>query len=446
MVARVPGSRCGTAKGIALDTKAVSKSVVLLDAWLQSMRSVAGYTGPVSHWWESCLLYSGAKIDWRYEGIICGYVNLFQKTHDPRWLERAVTAGDDICASQLPSGQFRNSSFQQGPIEGGTPHEAAVCVGLLELARLLRSRDDARWLQYYAAAERNIREYLLGCLWNGRAFLDQPWNTTLVPNKNATTLEALLLYEELSGNSMEQYIEGAASLIISAQIAQMAPYQGATIHLGTGAHRLAIGIYTARCAAALVRLYQSRGQDKYLQSARAMGAFLVASTTDVGTIFGFYPDGRKIVCPTWISPSGDLLRALLDLQPYMEISAAVVDRLVDALLAGQSSAGGIATAYGLGRKGSTKQFSGKPDFRDVLPVAGWCDKAFRALTMLVQHNQPVDLSSAKSMFGDTSIPCIWKGRQCHYQETATELSVRDQRGKILYSWRKGSCYPTVFQI
>src|SRR5688572_4549089 len=216
------------------------------------MRGCTGYAGPVTHWWQSCLLYCGPMFDWRYEGIITGYLQLFQKTADLRGLRRALAAADDIHCAQLPDGRFRNSSFEIGPIEGGTPHEAAVCIGLLELARTLRAMGDARWTSYRDIAERNIMHYQIGQLWDGSAFRDQAWNRTVVANKNATTLEALLLYEELSGESLERYIEGAARLVLSAQVRAPGPTYGATIHLGTGKHRLAIGIYTARCAAALV--------------------------------------------------------------------------------------------------------------------------------------------------------------------------------------------------
>ena len=80
-------------------------------------------------------------------------------------------------------------------MEGGTPHEAAVDLALLELARLLRELGDDEWETFYRSAEHNIDEYLLGRLWDGTGFVDQPWHRVHVPNKNATTIEALILFE-----------------------------------------------------------------------------------------------------------------------------------------------------------------------------------------------------------------------------------------------------------
>ena len=133
------------AEATPVDPAAVGAAIARLDAWLETMRGPGGYTGPVSHWWESCWLYTGPMIDWRYEGIICGYVELFRKGGDERWLDRAVRAGEDAVAAQTPDGHFGNSSFQHGAQPGGTPHEAAVDVALLELARVLREHGRSGW-------------------------------------------------------------------------------------------------------------------------------------------------------------------------------------------------------------------------------------------------------------------------------------------------------------
>lgn len=422
---------------------AVRQAIVRLDIWFQSMRGQGGYTGPIAHWWESSLLYSGPMADWRYEGILCGYVNLFNATGDQCWLDRAVQAANDIAKAQLPDGRYANSSFQQGPMEGGTPHEAAVNIGLLELAQLLRSRADARWQKYFSIAECNLQQYQIGRLWNGKAFLDQPWNTTMVANKNATLAEALVLYEKLSGNSVEPYIRGAAKLVLSAQVTTPGVRQGATIHLGTGSHQLAIGIYTARCAAALIRLWHHYGDNEYLMAATRMGQFLLRLLTNRGSIFGYYRHEQPIVAPIWISPSGDLMRALILLQPFFEDVEPAINRLTLAILGQQLPSGGIMSAYGLEHKGKCQTIGGLPGFRDVLPVVGWCDKSFRAFTMLLQPGSTL----AQSKTSETNVRCLWKGRLCVMTETDESIQLTEAaRGKQIYYWEKGSCYPSTYQL
>jgi len=286
--------------------------------------------------------------------------------------------------------------------------------------------------------------YQLGSLWNGSAFRDQAWNQTLVPNKNATTLEALLLYEELSGCSMEPYVFGAAQLILSAQVIAPGPRQGATVHLGTGPHRLAIGIYTARCLAALVRLYRCYPREEYLNSAREMLAFLLRLIVADGTLFGIYPDGHPISCPTWISPSGDLLRALIAMRPFAPVPDQVIDQLGSLIVASQFPSGGIPTAFGLGQKGQTRRPSGRPDFRDLIPVVGWCDKSFRALTMLAFE---LELASNSSVLAETTVECTWKNRECLFHEDAECMALIDQRRRVaLYEWKKGEDFPRVYLL
>ncbi|MGH2371770.1 MAG: hypothetical protein ACRDI2_26660, partial [Chloroflexota bacterium] len=215
---------------------AVDAAITRLDGWLETMRGEGGYAGPIAHWWESCWLYTGPMIDWRYEGIIAGYLELFRKSGDERWLARAQRAGDDIVAAQTADGHFGNSSFQHGPQPGGTPHEAAVDVALLELAQALREGSRPSWERYAACAERNVEQYLLAQLWAGDGFADQPWHLVRVPNKNATAIEALLLAEAVTGRPVMDYVRPAAEVILRHQVTAPGPRQGATVHAGTGEH------------------------------------------------------------------------------------------------------------------------------------------------------------------------------------------------------------------
>ena len=73
--------------------KKINTAVLKLDHWLDTMRQPGGYGGPISHWWESSLIYCGPMVDWRYEGILCGYVQLFRKFREPRWLQKAWSYG-----------------------------------------------------------------------------------------------------------------------------------------------------------------------------------------------------------------------------------------------------------------------------------------------------------------------------------------------------------------
>jgi hypothetical protein len=381
--------------------------------------------------------------DWRYEGIICGYVALFRSTGRAVWLQRARQAGDDLVAAQLPSGKFRNSAFQQGPMEGGTPHEAAVDVGLLELAQVLRASGDEMWQKYFAAACRNIEEYLLGELWNGKGFRDQPWNKTLVPNKNATAIEALILFEALSGRDMSPYLDSAAMVILAAQ-EQTGPRAGATVHLGTGRHRLSIGIYTARSMCALLQMHRRHPDGKWLEAVDRGLFFLRGLSSLHGTHFGRYPDGTLIANPSLIAGSGDILRAMILGRSYGLASDADVEALVEVMARSQLLSWGIPTSFGMAKRGERLPFRGLPEFRDVLPVVGWCDKAFRALALIAP---PVAVELTHLPGNEAQVECSWKGRSCIYRESPTKMQLLDTATrKEIYHWNKGECYPSIYQL
>jgi hypothetical protein len=424
-------------------SKSAGQALAGLDRWFQTMRGPGGFGGPVAHWWESSWLYCGPMVDWRYEGILCGYVTLYRRTGEAAWLDRAVQAGEDAVQALLPTGNFRNSAFQQGPMEGGTPHEAAVDVGLFELAALLKENSDPRWERYFQAAQKNILLYQIGRLWNGSGFLDQPWNQTLVPNKNGTLIETLTFYETLSGEDMSRYIQGAANVILSAQ-EKNGPRAGGIVHLGTGRHRLAIGIYNARSVCGLLQAYRRDPHEEYLSAAAGSLKFMRGLLAEDGVCFGRYPDGSLIANPRIIAGAGDVLRAFwlgeqAGLGGKDEIRA-----VAKILLEAQSPTGGIPTGAGFARRGSSKAYQGKSDFRDVLPVVGWCDKAFRALALFAVPTNRVDgIPGSK----EVSIPCTWKGKTCLFTETILQFSLYMQNNqKPLFLWEKGQLFPTIYAL
>src|SRR5688500_4238612 len=148
-----------------------------LEAWLETTRvpalggRPAGYGGPVVHWWRDSVHYTGPGFDWRYEGIIYGYLALHERTGERRWLDKAIRAGDDLVAAQLPNGNFMCSGFEQNPSTAGTPHEAAADSGLLALALALRRQAHPNWERYAATARRNIESFHVARLWNDDARL-----------------------------------------------------------------------------------------------------------------------------------------------------------------------------------------------------------------------------------------------------------------------------------
>ena len=96
-------------------SESLTDIILRIDAWLDTMRCERGYGGPVAHRWQDCLIYTGPGFDWRYEGIVSGYLRLYQVTGELRWLAKARRAGDDLLSAQLPDGRYPTCLLYTSP-------------------------------------------------------------------------------------------------------------------------------------------------------------------------------------------------------------------------------------------------------------------------------------------------------------------------------------------
>jgi glycosyltransferase involved in cell wall biosynthesis len=325
-----------------------------LEAWLETMRGPDGYGGPVVHWWQDNLFYTGLGLDWRYEGIILGYLNLYRNTGDGRWLEKARRAGEDLLQGQLPSGNFRASCFEANPGTGGTPHEAACDLALLFLARVLRDRGDPTWETFAEVARRNLWGYILSTLWDkdGRTFRNRPDDPTFVPNKAATVAEALLAWADLTGETevVDRYVLPTLDGILATQVrVPGSPLDGAIDQgvRGRGGMGRYFPFYIARCIPALFLGYERTGQATYRDAALAATAFIVRFRFPDGSFPQVvYRNGRINRYPQWVAGAGDILRAMEWARRYrMDLRLEPTQAW---LLRGVQLHGGIATAHGFG--------------------------------------------------------------------------------------------------
>jgi hypothetical protein len=414
-----------------MDNALLAQSLVNLDAWLESMRQVGGFGGPVAHIWRSNYLYCGPMLDWRYEGIILGYLELYRKTGKKLWREKAKQAGLDLAAGQYSCGQFKNSSFERGLIPGGTPHEASTDVALLSLAALLKEEDDPSWETFYERAVKNIESYLLKHLWTGKYFRNLPDNDFWVANKSATIMEALLRYHDflntkdtVYAKTIMQFASQAAESILKLQH----PNGGiAQSSIRGDSHTL----YTARCIWPLLQLYTVTLRPEHVEAAKKAVGFLVSLSRPEG---GFhqvrYENGEIGKYPVWVAACGDILYGL-------SLLAGKGDSLVQAnanwMLKHQDLCGGIRMSYGFGAWAGNRGGAKRLDFGDVLHVCGWNDKAFRFLATLLPEGQALPEPSIQPC----QIECMFENTKAIYLEDNQKISVQAVKSqKTLYHWNK----------
>jgi hypothetical protein len=422
----------------------LAQAAVNADDWLDTLRSADGYTGPAVHWWQHCLTYTGAGIDWRYEGIVDGYLTLHRKTGNPRWLLKARRAANDIVAAQYPSGNYADSQFQLNPYTAGTPHEASVNVALLKTAAALRAAHQPDWQGYVDAARRSLTGYFIPRLWDAdaRTFYDDVRRITVVPNKLATLAEALVRLSDLTGDT--RYLEIYALPALDAVLAQqtgLGTAAGAIGQMTERGHAVTayFPYYNARCVTGLIAAYRASGSARYLDAAdRAMDFITSARLPGGGLPQIVYSDGRRSVYPVWIAGAAESVMAGLALADCGRTHdlAPIVAWVLD----GQLESGGFRTAHGFAAAGCRRAAVTPPHFFDLLPVAGWAHKAFAMCAALLPDGERLP----EAVTAPVERACTFRGRPARFTETAARIELHDDHsGRCLYRWIKGAPWAEV---
>jgi uncharacterized protein YyaL (SSP411 family) len=420
------------------DPSQIDLAVARLDAWLDTMRGPFGYGGPVCHWWRQSLLYTGPGFDWRYEGIIHGYLTLWQRTAEARWLHKARRAADDLLAAQLSNGNYPASSFEANPAPAGTPHEVAADLGLLSLALALKKLADPASEHYAQAARCNLQAYYLDKLWDSstHSFRDHPLVPSFVPNKAATAAQAFFALSELDGDDhwAVEYALPNLDRILAHQVTTSSPLHGAIAQNSFGSHiePKYMPFYIARCIPALCEGYEWSRQARFLDAALEAMGFVSRLVQDGGSLpAALYPHHQRNHYPQWVAALGDILRIADLLRSYgftVDLSP-----LEATMLSGQDPSGGIRTAHGFAAREDGLP-SGPPDLRDLLHVAGWADKTFHFLATRVT-GRPLPPASCQPFHTD----CSFHGLRLSLYEDHQRLQATHQ-GRAIYLWLKGETW------
>jgi hypothetical protein len=422
-----------------LDQKSLSAIILGIDSWLDTMRVPHGYCGPITHWWQDCLQYTGIGLDWRYEGIILGYLNLFERTGNLAWLTKAQRAGNDLATGQLPSGNYHNSSFEANPKTSGNPHEAACDLALIRLAQCMRAHSISRWEAYIETAQRNIQTFILGQLWvpDKKYFKNLIDDPIFVPNKAATIIQTLCAWMDFSGENdwLEQYILPTLERIISCQIHDLDSRLDGAIDQARGVKKREgwfFPFYNARCIPALILGSQKTELERYLDAAKNSMEFILRVRYEDGSFpHVLRANGRTYRYPQWIAGVGDILLALDMLEQYdVHFSKSPTEQW---MLQYALPNGSFPTASGFAHRHLWKRKISLPDFRDILPAVGWVDKAFHYLTSKVSASLPAHGFTGQVV----ELPCLYRGHKCLYREDDRSIEASDSQ-HIYYLWQKGA--------
>ena len=409
-------------------------SGILIDnlAWIETMYQKGGYGGPVVHYWRDCLDYIGPGIDWRYEGLLTGLITLFKKSGNAIWIRKAETIAQDIITSQLKNSSFRNSKFEANPGCGGTPHEAAVDIGLLELAKILKN-EKKRWKKYFFVADRNLKIFHLNRLFDKklRTFKNSPKTDFFVTNKIATTIEALIKHYELSSNEnlISRFIIPAGNFILNQQILdENEPIFGGLYQSAPSITPYVMSFYNARCIRTLLLLSRLTSDERYLDAALLVGKFLEKMALQEGGFHHDYSYMRnkwiKSKYPVWIAGAAEVIRALLLLNEFG--GKFNISKHIEFIKRGMDYNGGFRTSLGINMKNKKKSADeNKTNWKDSLHVVGWNTMAFRLFSIL-SHKMPEYEKINEKRF--PNLVTRFKDNFCLI-ETQENISVFQEEGK-----------------
>lgn len=400
----------------------LAEAVGLQAAWFATMRQPGGYGGPVAHWWQHRFRATGPGLDWRYEGILIGYRTLWTKTGDAGWRVRLRRGAEDIVAGQTADGHYRSSRFEVNPGTLGTPHEAAATLGLLAAFEVER---EERWLE---VARRNL-DALVAALDDGRGFVDVPGHPGRVPNKLATFAQALLRLSDVDEDGRYREHAHRALVDVLALQLQSGPHSGA-IHQYAPAGERGDGrffpYYNARCVPPLLEAAATLGDGRYRDAADGVLAFLERTMNSDGAWPQIvYARGRDMTWPRWLAGVGDILLA------FHAAGRPVPEVALERLLASQLASGGFPSGEGFGSQLRQRPPNGAPDFRDLVPVAGWNDKSFRLLCDLL----PAAAALPRSAPAPVERRVQLGRRSGTFVETEREMRL-EADGEPVYLWCK----------
>jgi hypothetical protein len=195
--------------------------------------------------------------------------------------------------------------------------------------------------------------------------------------------------------------------------------------------------YVARCVPGLLAGYEHTGDERLIDAAlRAMGFVLRWQHDDGSFPQVVYPGGRVNRYPEWVAGAGDILRAMVLLAPHG--LRADRERSEAWLLSGWEPHGGVRTAHGFAAQVSQRDPGALPEFRDLLPVVGWGDKAFRYLSEVLVHDSPAGPATAGGEAPQLwEVACQFRGVECRYREDAAAIELWHGT-ELWYRWRKGA--------
>lgn len=421
------------------EIKDLGQSLANLDAWLDSWKDrqngIHGYV--VHHHMDALNVISPDT--WTQSAAILGHLNLFKKTGQKKWLEKAASEADYLVESYLwAQSIFKNSVFEHKPgsfeVQASLIHNAYPSYALLKLCKVLKQEKKA-FKKYFKIAKDNVENFIIRQCWDDENKVlhrnVQEKGKHFVLNMASTGLRALLYLDELEPkNRIERYCIPLAEKIISLQESNGAfPY--------TDEKKLSPLIYVAITMQGLLSLYKRIKKDDYLVACKQAALFLVQNIDPETKLFYHRFEGKQLKkFPEFIAGSMVIVHQIERLAEF-GIHFKQGDEVMQAVLKKQYQNGALPNFIGFSDVFMQKFYPPEPEkkkWRDVIAVPGWNALAFDALTYCLPEKAALPKPRIK-------FPVTYASDEYKIVEGRKEVRFFDKQNKVVAKWfkEKDSC-------
>lgn len=369
-------------------SEALSKQI----SWLQTWKTKKGaYNGYVVHRHDLKRMFKIHDTPWSQGPIINGYLNLYQKTKDRRWLQEAMEAADLQCTRLHKTGKYIYAGFEDDRFSSLVHNSLANCA-LLDLAKVLSDDGAEEAWKYVKTVKENMDKYIIGVLWDEEfgafKFSEIDYYTPdlnrFVVNMNSVAVESLIKLSDLTGEKKYQdYALRVGEWLITEQV-QSNGLENGGINYSQIQPGILISIYTALALRGIDDLYCETKDERYLRVIKNAANHLInLIDSDTKLFYHAIIDGELVKYPQFIAGAGIILKASDDVERVCGAQFDYQDSL-DAILRKQLPNGGFSNFVGYRNK--NKNENGDGVWEDIVPVMGWNAHLFEFLTRKVEKD------------------------------------------------------------
>lgn len=173
-----------------------------LYSWISSWKQKDGYGGFLHHAIHGTVNWEHAKLvpSYTYEPLINSFINIYEKTGNSEWLDKAIEAAEDLIGIIDRVGQFKYSGFEFAPKGGSIVHTINPLFALMKLYKITK-------IKKYIKVVKHVLESVVSVFWRGNNYAG-PFNMTLM------TSAAIAEYCKISGNWKLNELYGCKSFEI----------------------------------------------------------------------------------------------------------------------------------------------------------------------------------------------------------------------------------------